>query len=114
MVSTRPSPNPARRVHYPTADTYVPGDEDSEPVLIGSPAPIGSPPLIGTPVHRVTSGDSDSDKVQNLKAWWKAFKGAAAKEAASGVFEIPLAESLSRASVQISTRGPDGRLRVWG
>lgn len=56
----------------------------------------------------------------NLKSWWKGFrekdgkgKGKADSNT-SQVFAVPLETSLSCASVQISTAGPDGSLYVWG
>jgi hypothetical protein len=65
MVSARPPPNPAKgRIHYPSAATYVPGDLDNSPTYLGSSEPMG----------KTASRDSDRERVQNLKTWWKGFR----------------------------------------
>jgi len=64
MVSTRPSPTPARgRVAYPSASNYTPGDAEKSPTYLGS-----------SPVQQVSSQDSDRDGAQVLKTWWKGFR----------------------------------------
>jgi hypothetical protein len=107
MVSTRPSPNPAKgRIAYPVAAPYVPGDSDNSPTYLGGPDGI----------RKVTSRDSDKERAQALKQWWKGFKDRPETKQADqkGVFGMPLSESIEYASVQISTAGPDGALYVWG
>ncbi|KAK8854736.1 hypothetical protein IAR55_003475 [Kwoniella newhampshirensis] len=65
MVSTRPSPTPARgRIAYPSAATYTPGDADNSPTYIGAAGPI----------HKTSSRDSDGERAQGLKTWWKGFR----------------------------------------
>lgn len=91
MVSTRPSPAPAKgRIAYPTAATYTPGDGDDAPTYTA----LG------------TSQDSG-------KTWWKGAKSEAVDDGPV-VFGVSLAESIKYASVQISTAGVDGKLYVWG
>lgn len=104
MVSTRPSPAPIRgRISYPVAAPYTPGDEDA-PTYIGS-----------EPIRPVTSQDSDQDRSQGLKTWWKGVRDKPEHpEDHKAVFGEPLAESVKYASVQISTAGSDGKLYVWG
>ena len=119
MVSARPPPNPARgRVAYPTAANYTSGDGDT-------PAYLNS-----EPIHPTSSRDSDKERAQGLKTWWKAFSGkdepggsgAAASGSRAGegggqyggVFGVPLQQSINYASVQISTTADDGALYVWG
>ena len=119
MVSARPPPNPARgRVAYPTAANYTSGDGDT-------PAYLNS-----EPIHPTSSRDSDKERAQGLKTWWKAFSGkdepggsgAAASGSRAGegggqyggVFGVPLQQSINYASVQISTTAEDGALYVWG
>ncbi|OCF75947.1 rho GTPase activator [Kwoniella mangroviensis CBS 8886] len=111
MVSTRPSPTPARgRIPYPTAATYTPGDSNTSPAYLGASEPI----------QKTTSRDSERERrVQGLKNWWKGFReseqsGGPSNAPRRGVFGEPLAESIEYASVQVSTNGPDGSLYVWG
>lgn len=133
MVSTRPSPNPARgRFAYPSAANYTPGDIDNSPIYHGVGGESGSP---SAPLVPVTSSGSERERnVQGLKSWWKgfsqqqqqqssssSFQGKTAATSASGaladsrrVFGVPLVESLEYASVQVSTAGPNGSLYVWG
>ena len=121
MVSARPPPNPARgRVAYPTAANYTAGEGDT-PAYLNSEA-----------IHPTSSRESDRERAQGLKTWWKAFSGkdeapsgsaAAGGTGASGskgtrhhggVFGVPLQESIEYASVLISTTADDGALYVWG
>ncbi|WWD19119.1 hypothetical protein CI109_103577 [Kwoniella shandongensis] len=122
MVSTRPSPTPARgRIAYPSAANYTPGDADNSPAYLGASGPI----------HKTTSRDSDRERAQGLKTWWKGFRekeraeqshtgglskalGNVLMSGGRGVFGVPLSESIEYASVQVSTSGPDGSLYVWG
>ncbi|WRT68463.1 uncharacterized protein IL334_005439 [Kwoniella shivajii] len=106
MVSTRPSPTPARgRIPYPSATTYTPGDADNSPAYLGASEPI----------RKTSSRDSDR---QGLKTWWKGFREQEGNEPTNatgrGVFGEYLADSIEYASVQVSTSGPDGSLYVWG
>lgn len=98
MVSTRPSPNPARgRVAYPSAvDTYTSGDADAAPTL-----------------QRLSSREVDNEGTPGLKTWWKG-KKRPEDEGYPPVFGAALSDSLETASVQISTAGSDGSLYVWG
>lgn len=65
MVSTRPSPAPARgRVAYPSAASYVPGDANNSPAY----------PSASSPVKEVSSRESDKERAQGLKTWWKGFR----------------------------------------
>ncbi|ORX38458.1 Rho GTPase activation protein [Kockovaella imperatae] len=99
MVSTRPSPAPAKgRMAYPSASNYTPGDVDNSPSFLGST----SPPT-----------DADRERAQGLKLWWKAFRDQGPAEGPR-VFGVPLSESIKYASVQISTAAEDGSLYVWG
>ncbi|WWC93526.1 hypothetical protein V866_000361 [Kwoniella sp. B9012] len=109
MVSTRPSPTPARgRIPYPTAATYTPGDSNTSPAYLGASEPI----------QKTTSRDSERERrVQGLKNWWKGFReseqsGGPSNAPRRGVFGEPLAESIEYASVQVSTNGPDGSLVI--
>lgn len=116
MVSARPPPNPARgRVAYPTAANYTSGDGDT-------PAYLNS-----EPIHPTSSRDSDKERAQGLKTWWKSFSGnhdtpgggsgsrpGGAQGHHGGVFGVPLQQSIEYASVQISTTAEDGALYVWG
>lgn len=107
MVSTRPSPTPARgRISYPTAATYTPGDGEEAPTMTGS-----------HPMQPVTSQESsDGERTQGFKTWWKATRGDKMETPIDQphVFGIPLSESIKYASVQISTAGADDKLYVWG
>lgn len=109
MVSARPPPNPAKgRIAYPSASTYTPGDRGNSPDYLGA-----SPPM-----SKTLSRDSDKERAQGLKTWWKSFrdKNEPTQDSSDDrqVFGIALAESLQYASVQISTAGTDGELYVWG
>lgn len=117
MVSTRPSPTPARgRVAYPSATNYTPGDAETSPTYLGS-----------SPVRQVTSRDSDREGAQGPKTWWKGFRdrpepqknGSSLEQTVlradgRGVFGVSLSRSIEYASVQISTANPEGELYVWG
>ncbi|KAK4688433.1 GTPase-activating protein SAC7, partial [Tremellales sp. Uapishka_1] len=113
MVSTRPSPAPAKgRIAYPSATGYTAGDAHTSPTYEGESS---------QPLAKVVSPQSASEReknVQGLKTWWKGFGGKADEPTKAsdvgGVFGVPLHESLEYASVQISTAGPDGELYVWG
>jgi hypothetical protein len=99
MVSTRPSPTPARgRIAYPTAATYTPGNDNEAPTYSG-------PETV-----RVTSQDSVE---ANTKTWWKGSRSDS-EDSQLVVFGVPLADCIKYASVQISTAEPDGKLYVWG
>lgn len=114
MVSTRPSPAPAKgRIAYPTAANYTPGDADNSPVYHGESS---------QPLQQVTSSGSERERnVAGLKNWWKGFSqqgvnnvSSPAKSEHRKVFGVPLADSLEYASVQISTAASDGALYIWG
>ncbi|OWZ61765.1 rho GTPase activator [Cryptococcus neoformans] len=110
MVSTRPSPTPARgRVAYPSAANYTPGDANNSPAYLSA----------SSPVKEVSSRESDKERAQGLKTWWKGFRereAAGDKQWSDGrvVFGVPLEISTQYASVQLSTSGPDDSLYVWG
>nr|ODN91863.1 hypothetical protein L203_01117 [Cryptococcus depauperatus CBS 7841] len=111
MVSTRPPPNPARgRVAYPTAANYIPGDANASPVYLGAPLPM----------KKTSSRDSDKERAQGLKTWWKSFRE---RETVShrqplhsqGVFGVPLQVSIVYASVQVTIKDEEnGSLYVAG
>lgn len=107
MVSTRPSPAPAGgRVAYPSAATYIPGDAKNAPVYLNAP-----------PVKEISSPESDKERAQGLKTWWKGFRereSVGDKGDGRVVFGVPLEISTQYASVQLSTNGPDDSLYVWG
>ncbi|KAK1927239.1 Rho GTPase activator [Papiliotrema laurentii] len=106
MVSARPPPAPARgRIPYPSAASYLPGDTAHSPAYLRD----------SEPVHPTTSRDSDKERAQGLKTWWKSFRDRPEPiPRAPGVFGIPLDESVRYASVQISTQDQDGSLHIWG
>mgnify|MGYP006876472698 CR=1 FL=1 len=106
MVSARPPPAPARgRIPYPSAASYLPGDTAHSPAYLRD----------AEPVHPTTSRDSDKERAQGLKTWWKSFRDRPEPiPRAPGVFGIPLDESVRYASVQISTQDQDGSLHIWG
>ena len=107
MVSARPPPAPARgRIAYPSATAYTPGDVAHSPAYLKG----------SEPVQPITSRDSDAERAQGLKTWWKTFRERpeGSSDPGRGVFGVPLAESIDYASVQISTAGQDGALYVWG
>jgi len=63
MVSTRPSPNPAKgRVAYPAASTYTPGDAETSPTYLGSSEPV-----------QASLSRSPEKEEKGLKGWWRAF-----------------------------------------
>lgn len=114
MVSTRPSPSPAKgRIAYPTIQPYAPGDEGEAPSY-NSPT--------SEPIRPVTSGtESDSERNQGIKTWWRGVRdkpdspGTGPEDIDENpVFGVPLSESIKYASVQISTVGEDDKLYVWG
>ncbi|ODN72971.1 hypothetical protein L202_08374 [Cryptococcus amylolentus CBS 6039] len=111
MVSTRPSPAPPKgRVAYPNAASYTPGDAGTSPAYL---KPF-------SPIKPVTSRDSDKERAQGLKTWWKGFREKEAAEAdklahdGRVVFGVPLEVSMQYASSQVSADGDDGALYVFG
>ena len=81
MVSTRPSPSPAKgRIAYPTATSYVPGDSENSPIYVDSPE-----------LNRQTTTtlrDFDRDGTQGLKTWWKTFRERTETSEREGSLEI--------------------------
>ena len=74
MVSTRPSPAPAKgRVAYPSASNYVAGDQDQSPTLLDPEDPKTDD----------INNDTDGDRVQGLKLWWKSFRDRTEPETSS-------------------------------
>ena len=117
MVSARPPPSPAQgRVAYPSAANYTSGDYDASPDYLDA---HGSP---SAPITKVKSSDSDGERGQGLKTWWKGFRersGSASGAAALGsggqtrricmCFLRPLPNPSGR-SRPLHGHGEDGRM----
>lgn len=126
MVSTRPSPTPAKgRISYPSATNYTAGDEDESPSMIPTAAaqPESRDESTTARTRKISRGASDLEPIRSrdserdgmgLKQWWKGFRDRPEHGTGPHVFGVPLSESIQYASVQISTAGPDGNLFVWG
>ncbi|KLT39469.1 RhoGAP-domain-containing protein, partial [Cutaneotrichosporon oleaginosum] len=124
MVSSRPSPSPARgRVPYPSADTYIPGDDK---VQEQPEAPESSTKELI--MERKTSREMTEREQSSLslRNWWKTFKTSSEPVPERSfrrapqtmntrrVFGVSLSRVLTYAAMQISTSAPDGSLYVWG
>lgn len=136
----RPQPEPAKRMAYPAADTYIPGDAGAAPGH-DSEGAAAVPPKQETlpsqgqsnPLQRIKSpsGMTEREKnTQGLKTWWKSFTQSPSVPERNvhersfrpptmtmttrRVFGADLRRVLSFAAMQISTSAPDGTLYVWG